>query len=73
MAIAFGRGVREDLDYDEASVLVETMRVAVREEWYATFGASRTLHGSAAKGSTAADAEGSGYRGGNGRRSAWKV
>ncbi|KIV88944.1 hypothetical protein PV10_08570 [Exophiala mesophila] len=32
-AILFGRGMREDLDWDEAEVLVEEMRRMVAEEW----------------------------------------
>jgi hypothetical protein len=37
-AILFGRGMREDLDWDEAGELVQEMRKAVKEEWQATFG-----------------------------------
>jgi len=31
-AVIFGRGVREDLDYDEAEMLVEEIRKAIRDE-----------------------------------------
>jgi hypothetical protein len=33
-----GRGMRDDLDYDEAAVLIDSMRRCVRWEWEATFG-----------------------------------
>ncbi|KAK4934298.1 hypothetical protein LTR10_024391 [Elasticomyces elasticus] len=34
----FGRGMRSDLDYDEAAALVEDMRRCIREDWFSTFG-----------------------------------
>lgn len=40
-----GRGMRTDLDYDEAGVLVEEMRRCVQEEWRATFGAAQGTEG----------------------------
>ena len=35
--------MRDDLDYDEASDLVEAMRKCVREEWETSFGAGSDL------------------------------
>lgn len=34
--ILFGRGMRDDLDYEDAAVLVEDMRRCIREEWEAS-------------------------------------
>ena len=67
--------MRDDLDDEDAAVLIRDMRAAVKEEWEASF---RKLF-AAAEGSSAtrdgADAEGqgSGGDGGGGRRGAWKV
>lgn len=75
-AILFGRGMREDLDYDEAAVLVEAMRAAVREEWQASFGSAEDAAGGRGAISTTdtggADIE-TVEAGGSGRRGAWKV
>lgn len=34
----FGRGMRDDLDWEDAAVLVGNMRRAVQEEWEVSFG-----------------------------------
>ncbi|KIW12964.1 hypothetical protein PV08_08151 [Exophiala spinifera] len=39
--ILFGRGMRDDLDYDDAAVLVEDMRRCIREEWEASSAGKR--------------------------------
>ncbi|KIX94377.1 uncharacterized protein Z520_09763 [Fonsecaea multimorphosa CBS 102226] len=81
-AILFGRGMREDLDYDDAALLVEDMRAAIREEWEKSLGTSREERGRAANAETVEGTSGSGgpssaggsEKGdGNGRRLAWKV
>ncbi|KAI1616825.1 hit-like protein [Exophiala viscosa] len=36
--ILFGRGMRSDLDDEEAAALVEDMRRCIREDWTSTFG-----------------------------------
>ncbi len=71
-AILFGRGMREDLDYDEAAELVEAMRAAVKEEWQATFPAPGRTENAIANEAKPSEMEGSGD-GGSGRRGAWKV
>ncbi|OQU96665.1 HIT domain-containing protein [Cladophialophora immunda] len=77
-AILFGRGMREDLDYDDAAVLVEDMRAAIREEWEKSFGreegraTAETVTGT--RSSVVAGSQAGGDGGdGNGRRLAWKV
>ncbi|EXJ58845.1 hypothetical protein A1O7_06275 [Cladophialophora yegresii CBS 114405] len=72
-AILFGRGMREDLDYDDASILVDTMRAALKEEWQASFSQSTGTADTFTKDPSDPDAELSGNGGGNGRRGAWKV
>lgn len=37
-AVLYGRGPRQDLDHDDADVLVETIRRCIREDWEVTFG-----------------------------------
>jgi len=71
-AILFGRGMREDLDWDEAAVLVETMRAAVKEEWQRSFPISDGTEDAPARELRGLELENS-DDGGNGRRGAWKV
>ncbi|KIW85746.1 hypothetical protein Z517_01138 [Fonsecaea pedrosoi CBS 271.37] len=81
-AILFGRGMREDLDYDDAAVLVEDMRAAIREEWERTFGAREGEQATTNSAATvsgmrslnlAGSTEGGERGGGSGRRLPWKV
>lgn len=66
-AIIFGRGVREDLDYDEAEVLVEEIRQAIKDECDPASALESLILG----------AEGNGVSGSNGetksRKGGWKV
>jgi hypothetical protein len=39
--ILFGRGMRDDLDDDDAAVLVEDMRRSIKEEWAVSFSGKR--------------------------------
>ncbi len=59
--------MRDDLDYDDAAVLVESMRRAVTAEWKTTFGSTETTRSAEVKGDD--DFQESGSR----RRGAWKV
>ncbi|KIX04974.1 uncharacterized protein Z518_05846 [Rhinocladiella mackenziei CBS 650.93] len=64
--ILFGRGMRDDLDYEDAAVLVEDMREAVREEWMGRISTEVDVR----------DGEESvapGTNGGGKRKGAWKV
>ncbi|KAL2421689.1 hypothetical protein ABEF95_002274 [Exophiala dermatitidis] len=63
-AILFGRGQREDLDYEDAEVLVQRMRRCVREEWEMTFGDGND---------TGTSTGGQVVGGGNGKNGTWKV
>ncbi|OAP60760.1 hypothetical protein AYL99_05762 [Fonsecaea erecta] len=78
-AILFGRGMREDLDYDDAAVLVEDMRAAIKEEWTKTFGReegranAETVNGTRSAGGVPGGAGAMENAGGNGRRLPWKV
>ncbi|EHY56066.1 hypothetical protein HRR83_006555 [Exophiala dermatitidis] len=65
-AILFGRGQREDLDYEDAEVLVQSMRRCVREEWEMTFGNDAGND----TGIGVADRDG---RSGGGKNGTWKV
>ena len=71
-AILFGRGMREDLDYDEAAELVEVMRAAVKEEWQVTFPATGRTESVIANEARTSENEAT-SDGGSGRRGAWKV
>ncbi|KAL2430705.1 hypothetical protein ABEF95_012992 [Exophiala dermatitidis] len=64
-AILFGRGQREDLDYEDAEVLVQRMRRCVREEWEVTFGTGDDTSTSTSTGGQVG--------GGNGKNGTWKV
>ncbi|OCT51862.1 hypothetical protein CLCR_08820 [Cladophialophora carrionii] len=72
-AILFGRGMREDLDYDDASILVDAMRAALKEEWQASLPTPSGAGNTIAKEPSDLDTELSGNGGGSGRRGAWKV
>ena len=71
-AILFGRGMREDLDYDEAAELVQLMRAAVKDEWEAGSPTNPASKGPMVKDPTNSEAEAN-AEGGNGRRGGWKV
>lgn len=71
-AILFGRGMREDLDFDEAADLVEQMRAAVKDEWQASFGTPSGLEGTPAREAGFLETTGNGD-GEKHRRGAWKV
>ncbi|EXJ68247.1 uncharacterized protein A1O5_08862 [Cladophialophora psammophila CBS 110553] len=77
-AILFGRGMREDLDYDDAAVLVESMRAAIREELARSFGkgegsvSAETVEQMRSL-DVGAGSEGGGNGSRNGRRLPWKV
>jgi hypothetical protein len=65
--------MREDLDYDDASILVDAMRAALKEEWQASLPISHGTEDVVAKDLPNPETEVSGNGGGNGRRGAWKV
>ncbi|KAJ9607963.1 hypothetical protein H2200_008042 [Cladophialophora chaetospira] len=71
-AILFGRGMREDLDWDEATLLAETMRAAVKEDWKTTFPDSVETGDASANESRSSGVESSGD-GGYSKRGKWKV